>query len=150
MLLVHMLEVASIYVLFNFSCKMTGDRFIQFLILLVDHAKDPQPFTVGKHMLVANNTPFASSPDQRLINIAILLICITLGGSQLLATDKDVLAEFRDKISDSDFSAAYQILKRNPLTQLGNVLPAFNAYNASDNLHRSRLNPPQPLSHSPS
>ena len=52
----------------------------------------------------------------------IIYIFNLLGGSQLLATEKDTLAEFRDKISDADYSAAYQILKRNPLTQLGNEL----------------------------
>lgn len=38
----------------------------------------------------------------------------------LSATERDTLAEIREKLDDSDYQAAFQILKRNPLTQLGN------------------------------
>jgi hypothetical protein len=42
-----------------------------------------------------------------------------IGRMELLATEKEVLAEIRDKLEDSDYEAAFQLLKRNPLTQLG-------------------------------
>ena len=42
-----------------------------------------------------------------------------VGLTALSATEKETLAEIRDKLEDSDYQSAFQILKRNPLTQLG-------------------------------
>jgi hypothetical protein len=44
------------------------------------------------------------------------------GHTALSATEKETLAEIRDKLEDSDYQSAFQILKRNPLTQLGMLI----------------------------
>ena len=44
------------------------------------------------------------------------------GHTVLSATEKETLAEIRDKLEDSDYQSAFQILKRNPLTQLGMLM----------------------------